>query len=85
VVILEGLAAISGILSGTSIGVGTTLLFLPLLDFSGGLPPYLIRVAWNDTVFVYAVFAGVLFFVTLLTTILLSRQRVATIIRLGEA
>jgi putative ABC transport system permease protein len=85
VVILEGLAALSGILSGTSIGVGTTLLFLPLLDFSGGLPPYLIRVAWNDTVFVYAVFAGVLFFVTLLTTILLSRQRVATIIRLGEA
>jgi putative ABC transport system permease protein len=84
VVILEGLAALSGILSGTSIGVGTTLLFLPLLDFSGGLPPYLIRVAWSDTVIVYAVFAGVLFFVTLLTTILLSRQRVATIIRLGE-
>jgi putative ABC transport system permease protein len=84
VVILQGLAALSGVLSGTSIGVGTTLLFLPLLDFSGGLPPYLIRVAWNDTIIVYAVFAGVLFFVTLLTTMLLSRQRVATIIRLGE-
>jgi putative ABC transport system permease protein len=84
VVILQGLAALSGVLSGTSIGVGTTLLFLPLLDFSGGLPPYLIRVAWNDTIIVYAVFASVLFFVTLLTTMLLSRQRVATIIRLGD-
>ena len=63
----------------------TTLLFLPLLDFSGGLPPYLVRVAWDDIVAVYAVFAGVLLVVTLLTTLLLSRARVATIIRLGEA
>jgi len=84
VVILEGLAALSGIFSGTSIGVGATLLFLPLFDFSGGLPPYLIRVAWSETAIGYAIFAGVLFFVVLLTTLLLSRQGVATIIRLGE-
>jgi len=85
VILSQGLAALGGIAGGTSIGVLTTLLFLPLLDFSGGLPPYLVRVAWDDIVAVYAVFAGVLLAVTLLTTLLLSRTRVATIIRLGEA
>jgi len=85
VILSQGLAALGGIAGGTSIGVLTTLLFLPLLDFSGGLPPYLVRVAWDDIVAVYAVFAGVLLVVTLLTTLLLSRTRVATIIRLGEA
>ncbi len=84
VVILQGLAALSGILSGTAIGVATTLLFLPLLDFSAGLPPYLVRVAWDDITLVYATFAGVLFFVTLFTTLLLSREQVAVVIRLGE-
>ena len=82
---VAGTGSAGGIAGGTSIGVLTTLLFLPLLDFSGGLPPYLVRVAWDDIVAVYAVFAGVLLAVTLLTTLLLSRARVATIIRLGEA
>jgi putative ABC transport system permease protein len=72
------------VLSGTSIGVATTLLFLPLLDFSGGLPPYLVRVAWGEIITVYTVFAGVLLSITLFTTILFSRERLATIIRLGE-
>lgn len=84
VIVLQGLAAISGILSGTSIGVATTMLFLPLLDFSSGLPPYLVRVAWDEIALVYLVFAGVLFGVTSLTTLILSREQLATIVRLGE-
>jgi putative ABC transport system permease protein len=84
-ILVQGMAASSGVLSGTFIGVGTTLLFLPLLDFSGGLPPYLIRVAWNDIITVYAVFAGVLFSVILFTTILMGRQSLSVIVRLGEA
>lgn len=85
IVTLQSLAASSGILSGTGIGVATTLLFLPLLDFSTGLPPYLVRVAGNDIAGVYAVFAGVLFIVTLFTTLLLSREQIATVIRLGDS
>jgi len=85
VIILQGMSALSGILSGTSIGVVTTLLFLPLLDFSGGLPPYLVRVAWSDIITVYTAFAGVLLAVTLSLTLLLSREQVTTIVRLGEA
>ncbi len=84
-IILQGMIASSGILSGTSIGVATTLLFLPLLDFSGGLPPYLVRVAWNDIVLVYAVFAGVLLTVTFFITIMLGRQSLTTIVKLGDA
>jgi putative ABC transport system permease protein len=85
VVILQGLAASSGILAGTAIGAATTLLFLPLLDFSGGLPPYLVRVAWDEITLVYAVFAAVLFGVTMFTTLILSREQLATVVRLGDA
>jgi putative ABC transport system permease protein len=84
-ILLQGMIAGSGILSGTAIGVGTTLLFLPLLDFSGGLPPYLVRVAWNDIVLVYTAFATILFVVTLFTTLLLSRQSLTTVVKLGDA
>lgn len=83
--ILQGMIAGSGILSGTSIGLATTLLFLPLLDFSGGLPPYLVRVAWNDIALVYAVFAGVMLVVTLCITLLLGRQSLSTVVKLGDA
>ncbi|HEX3049351.1 MAG TPA: hypothetical protein VHP83_01765 [Aggregatilineaceae bacterium] len=85
VVLLQGLAALSGILSGTMIGIATTLLYLPLLDFSGGLPPYLVRVAWGEIIVVYGVFASVLFGVTMITTLFLSREQVAAITRLGDA
>jgi putative ABC transport system permease protein len=84
-ILLQGMAAASGILSGTSIGLATTLLYLPLLDFSDGLPPYLVRVAWSDIILVYIIFAGILFFVTLLTTLLMSRERLTTIVKLGDA
>ncbi len=84
-IILQGMIAGSGILSGTSIGVAATVLFLPLLDFSGGLPPYLVRVAWNDILIVYIVFASILFMVTLLTTLFLSRESLSTVVKLGDA
>jgi putative ABC transport system permease protein len=83
--LLQILLTGSGILSGTSIGVATTLLYLPLLDFSGGLPPYLIRVAWSDIFLVYAVFAAILLVVTFGTTAFLGRERLTTIVRLGDA
>jgi len=81
----QGIAALGGIAGGTLIGTATTLLFLPLLDFSGGLPPYLVRVAWDDITLVYSVFAGVLFGVTVMTTMVLSRQHISTLVKLGDA
>lgn len=84
-VLSQGLAVVSGIAGGTGIGALTTLLFLPLLDFGGGLPPYQVRVSWGDILTVYAVFAGVLLFVTFLMTILLGRQRLSSMVKLGDA
>lgn len=83
-IVSQGLAVTSGILGGTGIGAATTLLFLPLFDFSDGLPPYLVRVAWENIFMVYALFAGVLFIITLLMTFLLGRQRLFTVVKLGE-
>jgi putative ABC transport system permease protein len=84
-IVSQGLAVIGGVLGGTLIGAASTLLYLPLLDFSTGLPPYLVRVAWNDIFTVYAVFAGVLISVTLITTFMMSRERLFTLVKLGEA
>ncbi|MBI5927736.1 MAG: hypothetical protein HY862_00390 [Chloroflexi bacterium] len=81
----QGIASSGGVLGGTLIGTATTLLFLPLLDFSGGLPPYLIRVAWDEIILVYGVFAGILIIVTLLTTALLSREHLSALVKLGDA
>lgn len=81
----QGIASSGGVIGGTVIGTATTLLFLPLLDFSGGLPPYLIRVAWDEITLVYGVFAGILVVVTLLTTALLSRETVSSLVKLGDA
>ncbi len=83
-ILLQSLMASSGILSGTTIGVMTTLLYLPLLDFSGGLPPYLVRVAWDEIIIVYSVFAGILLFVTLFISLLLSREQLSQVVKIGD-
>lgn len=84
VMMLQGIATVSGILSGTGIGLVTTWLFLPLLDFSGGMPPYQVRVAWDEIMLVYGAFAGILFALIFLMTLILSREQLTTIVRLGE-
>jgi putative ABC transport system permease protein len=81
---LQGLIALSGVGSGTLIGIGTTLLFLPLFDFSGGLPPYSVRVAWNEIALVYGVFGAVLILVALFMALILSRQQLARVVKLGN-
>lgn len=80
----QGFAAFGGVAGGTLIGVATTLLYLPILDFSGGLPPYLARVAWDEIALVYAAFGGVLLLVIFVTTVTLSRQSLSAIVKLGE-
>ena len=57
---------------------------LPLLDFSGGLPPYQVRVAWSEITNVYVLFAGMFFIVAVLTVLLMGRRQLTTIVRLGE-
>jgi hypothetical protein len=80
----QGLVTLSGILGGLGIGLATTLLFLPLLDFSGGVPPYLLRIEWDQTALVYGIFAGMVFGVTLFMTVLMNRERMTTLIKMGD-
>ncbi|MGB7337349.1 MAG: ABC transporter permease, partial [Phototrophicaceae bacterium] len=84
ILILQGLIAISGVGSGTLIGIGTTLLFLPFLDFSGGLPPYIVRVAWNEIALVYIIFGAILLLVALFLSVILSRQQLSRVVKLGN-
>jgi hypothetical protein len=84
VILLQGMIASSGILSGTAIGIGTTLLFLPYFDFSGGLPPYQVRVDWTNITYVYVIFAGVLLVVTIMLSLVLSRQQLSNVVKLGD-
>ncbi len=84
ILVLQGLIAVSGVGSGTLIGTGTTLLFLPQLDFSGGLPPYIVRVAWDEIALVYIVFGAVLLFVALFLSLVLSRQQLSRVVKLGN-
>ena len=83
-ILLQSLVSLAGIASGTSIGFATTLLYLPVLDFSGGLPPYLVRVSWEEILIVYGIFAAILFAVTLLTSLMLSREQLASVVKLGN-
>ena len=84
ILVLQGLIAVSGVGSGTLIGTGTTLLFLPLFDFSGGLPPYIVRVAWDEIALVYIVFGAVLLLVALFLSLVLSRQQLSRVVKLGN-
>ena len=83
-ILLQSLVSLAGIASGTSIGFATTLLYLPVLDFSGGLPPYLVRVSWEEILIVYGIFAAILFAVTLFTSLMLSREQLASVVKLGN-
>jgi putative ABC transport system permease protein len=84
VLLLQGLIAISGVGSGTLIGLATTLLFLPLFDFSGGLPPYQLRIAWGDIQIVYSVFGTILILLALMMAFVLTRQQLAKAVKLGN-
>lgn len=84
IMVLQGLIALSGVASGTLIGLGTTLLFLPYFDFGGGLPPYLVRVAWDEIAYVYGIFAAVLLLVAFLMAFVLSRQQLSRVVKLGS-
>jgi putative ABC transport system permease protein len=84
IMVLQSLIAVSGVASGTLIGLGTTILFLPYFDFGGGLPPYLVRVAWDEIAYVYGVFSAVLLLVAFLMAFVLSRQQLSRLVKLGS-
>lgn len=84
VLLLQMLIAVGGVGSGTLIGLGTTILFLPMFDFSGGLPPYELRLAWDEIALVYGMFGAVLVLVALFMAFVLTRQQLAKAVKIGN-
>lgn len=84
VLLVQILMAIGGVGSGTLIGVSTTILFLPQFDFSGGLPPYQLRLAWDEILLVYGMFGAALVVVALIMALVLTRQQLSQAVKIGS-
>ena len=55
---------VSGVAAGTIFGVLSSYLFIPFLQVRGGahaqIPPYVVQIAWDDMLQVYAIFGAML-------------------------
>ena len=78
----------TGALAGTALGVLVSRLFIPFFQVQSGqhpfTPPFVVQIAWQEVMYIYAVF-GVMF-VTAVIALLVSlrRMRVFEAIKLGE-
>jgi putative ABC transport system permease protein len=79
----------TGMLGGTLIGITASTLFVPFLQVrraeSPMLPPFVVQIAWDQILTIYAVF-GVMLVLAVLTTLgLLRRMKLFQAVKLGEA
>lgn len=79
----------TGTIAGTLIGVAASNLFIPFLQVARGenalIPPFLVRIAWNEIGIIYAVFGTMLVLAVGVTLLLLRRMRLFQAVKLGEA
>jgi putative ABC transport system permease protein len=82
-VILIGL----GTLAGSGLGLLISRLFIPFLQVGGSLitsiPPFAVRIAWNDLVFIYIAIGVALVLALLIMLWLLARLKAFEAIKLG--
>lgn len=86
----EQLALIlSGVAGGTAFGVLASNLFIPFLQVRGGphpqTPAFVVQIAWDDILKVYAIFGAMLLCAIVGLVRLLIRMRIAQAVKLGEA
>lgn len=78
----------TGALAGTALGVLVSRLFIPFFHVQTGrnpfTPPFVVQIAWQEIVYIYAVFG--IMFIAAVTALLISlrRMRVFEAIKLGE-
>lgn len=85
----QALVVITGMVLGTVIGVAASVLFIPFLQVGLGsaaqVPPFIVKIAWDQLLTIYAIF-GVMFVVAVtILIILLLRMKVFEAVKLGEA
>jgi putative ABC transport system permease protein len=80
---------VSGITSGTVIGVWVSRLFIPFLQVGGSqnatIPPFVVLIAWGDIIRIYAVFAVMLLAAVGSMIYFLLHLRIFEAVKLGEA
>ena len=81
------IAILTALLMGTALGAGMARLFIPYYQIgtaaTGGIPPYLVEIAWSALYRVYALL-GVLFVAALGTLVwALRRMRLFQVIKMG--
>jgi len=82
------LLILSGVVLGTTLGIGVSRLFIPYLQIgtssTGLIPPFVVEIAWDAVSQVYVLF-GMLFVVALVSLVLLGmRMKIFMAIKLGE-
>jgi putative ABC transport system permease protein len=82
------LLILSGVVLGTTLGIGVSRLFIPYLQIgtssTGLIPPFVVEIAWDAVSQVYVLFT-MLFIVALVSLVLLGmRMKIFMAIKLGE-
>ena len=79
---------VAGVAAGTGIGVWTSRLFVPFFQIGGGVyaqtPPFVVRIAWDDILTIYAIMGAMLVVAIGLTIRPLMRMRIFEAIKLGD-
>jgi putative ABC transport system permease protein len=87
VIFLQTFVMLLGAAIGGAIGLLVSRLFVPFLQFGGTLiksvPPFVVRVAWQDTALFYAALAVALAFVLTGSMAFLRRLKVFEVVKLG--
>ena len=76
-----------GTIGGSSLGLLISQLFIPFLQVGGSLvtsiPPFVVRIAWNDLLYIYIAIGAALIFALLIMLGLLRRLKAFEAIKLG--
>jgi len=81
----QALIILAGGAIGTGLGVWASQLFIPFLQVGPQTPPFIVRIAWNDLLVIYAIFGAMLAVAVAALVVLLVRMRVFEAVKLGEA
>ncbi len=81
----QALIILAGGILGTGLGAWASQLFIPFLQIGPQTPPFIVRIAWNDLLVIYAIFGAMLAVAVVVLIALLVRMRLFEAIKLGEA
>jgi len=81
----QGIILLAGMAVGTGLGVWASRLFIPFLQAGPQTPPFVVRIAWNDLLIIYAIFGAMFAGAVGALVWLLGRMRLFEAVKLGEA